>query len=338
MLPELFLAKNLNGIIGFMNKQLKNAYLICMLLLITITISACAGETTIQLPESVNTPELATVTPKIVPTQTFTATLTPTPLQTATQLPSPTSTPRSHSVKLGETLGGIALVYNVSLDSIMSINPEVNPNTMTVGMTILIPAETQIPGNQTPFPTPIAMPVTDLNCLADTVKGVWCFGLIENITESILESVVVNVNLADQQATSLYTQKALLPLNVLFPDERLPFAAYFSPEMPDPFQFSAQFSSSIPLDVAVNQYQRVEILDQQFTLDDPGTTRVTGSFELAKNTSQIWVVAIALNESGEIIGLRKWESKEPGTGTFDFNLYAVSGQIADVQVFAEAQP
>jgi LysM repeat protein len=328
----------LKGIIGFMNKQLQNAYLVGIFLLISITLSACAGETTIQLPESVNTPIFATATPKIAPTQTLTATLTPTPIQTATQLPSPTSTPRSHSVKLGETLGGIALIYNVSLDGILSINPEVNPNAMTVGMTILIPAGTQIPGNQTSFPTPIAMPISDLNCLADSAKGVWCFGLIENITDEILESVVVNVNLADQQATALFSQKALLPLNVLFPDEKLPFAAYFSPEMPDPFQFSAQFTSSIPLDVAVNQYQRVEILDQQFTINDPSTTRVSGSFELPENTTQIWVVAIALNESGNIIGLRKWESTEPETGVFEFNLYAVSGQIAEVLVYAEAQP
>ena len=321
-----------------MNKQFQNTYLICILLLITITLSSCVGETTIQLPESVNTPILATSTLKIVATQTFTATLTPTPVHTATQLPSPTSTPRSHSVKLGETLGGIALIYNVSLDGILSINPEVNPNAMTVGMTILIPAATQIPGNQTPFPTPISMPVTDLNCLADSAKGVWCFGLIENITESILESVVVNVNLADQQATALFSQNSLLPLNVLFPDEKLPFAVYFSPEMPEPFQFSAQFSSSIPLDVAVNQYQRVEIRDQQFTMNDPSIARVSGNFELPENTSQIWVVAIALNDSSEIIGLRKWESTEPESGVFEFNLYAVSGQIAEVQVFAEAQP
>jgi LysM repeat protein len=321
-----------------MIKQFQKAYLIGILLLKSISLTACVGEIAIQLPESVNTPILASATPKTIATQTFTATLSPTPLQTATQLPSPTSTPRSHSVKLGETLGGIALIYNVSLDSILSINPEVNPYAMTVGMTILIPAGTQIPGNQTPFPTPIAMPVTDLNCLADSVKGVWCFGLIENITESILESVVVNVNLADQQATALFSQKALLPLNIIFPDEKLPFAAYFSPEMPDPFQFSAQFSSSIPLDVAVNQYQHVEIRDQQMTMDNSNTARVSGSFELPENVSQIWVVAIALNDSGEIIGLRKWESTEPESGVFEFNLYAVSGQIAEVLVYAEAQP
>ncbi|MCK7510787.1 MAG: LysM peptidoglycan-binding domain-containing protein [Desulfobacterales bacterium] len=159
---KIFLTKCLKGIIGFMNKQLQNAYLVGIFLLISITLSACAGETTIQLPESVNAPIFATATPKIAPTQTLTATLTPTPIQTATQLPSPTSTPRSHSVKLGETLGGIALIYNVSLDGILSINPEVNPNAMTVGMTILIPAGTQIPGNRDSFPTPIAMPITDL--------------------------------------------------------------------------------------------------------------------------------------------------------------------------------
>ena len=136
---------------------------------------------------------------------------------------------------------------------------------MTVGMTILIPAETQVPGNQTPFPTAITLPVTGLNCLPDAEKGIWCFGFIQNITETIMESVIVSVNLADQQASSVHSQKAVVPLNVIFPEEKIPFSVYFSPEMPNPFQSSAQFSSSIPLDADVNQFKRIEITGLQFT-------------------------------------------------------------------------
>ena len=65
---------------------------------------------------------------------------------------------------------------------------------------------------------------------------------------------------------------------------------------------------------------------------------MTGNFQLPEDASTVWVVAFALNDSGEIIGLRRWESSDPNPGSFEIDLYAVAGQIASVQVFAEALP
>ena len=306
--------------------------------LIIFLISSCSLQSQIQIPDSVNTPVLSTATLKPTSTPSPTRTLFPTTALSSTPLPSPTSTPRSHEVKLGETLLGIAFQYNVSLDSIKKINPDVDPNSMKVGMTILIPAETVVPGNETPFPTAITLPITSLNCLPDSIKGVWCFGWVENITQSIMESVKVNVNLADDKATNVFSQSVVLPLNSLFPQEKLPFAVYFQPEMPDPFQTSAQFSSSIPLDPELNQYRRIDLEDIVFSISTPLVASVSGKYQLPENTSQIWIVAIGLNDSGEIIGLRRWQSKDSGSGEFKFSVYAVSGEITDVLVFAEAQP
>lgn len=309
-----------------------------MTILIMLLISSCSGQSQIQIPDSVNTPVLTTATLKPSSTPSPTQTLFPTAALSSTPLPSPTPTPQAHEVKLGETLLGIAFQYNVSLESIKKINPDVDPNSMKVGMTILIPAETVTPGNETPFPTAITLPITRLNCLKDSNKGVWCFGWIQNITQSIMESVKVNVNLADEKATNVFSQSAVLPLNILFPQEKLPFAVYFQPEMPDPFQTSAQFSSSIPLDPEINLYHRTELVDVNFSISTPLVANVSGKYQVPEDTSQIWIVAIVLNDSGEIIGLRRWQTNSSGSGEFKFSVYAVSGEIADVLVFAEAQP
>ena len=328
----------LKGIIELMKNFSQMQIRTVLLILVLFLISSCSGQSQIQIPESVNTPFLTTATlkPSVTPSPTLTA--IPTTVLSSTPLPSPTSTPRSHEVKLGETLLGIALQYNVSLDGIRKFNPDVDPNSMKVGMTILIPAETVMPGKETPFPTAITLPITNLNCLTDSNKGVWCFGWIQNITQSIMESVKVNVNLADEKATTVFSQSAVLPLNILFPQEKLPFAVYFQPEMPNPFQTSAQFSSSIPLAPEINQYQRTELNDVIFSISTPLVASVSGRYQLPENSSQIWIVALVLNDSGEIIGLRRWQSNDSGSGEFNFNVYAVSGEIADVLVFAEAQP
>jgi len=330
--------KFLKGIIELMKNISQIQIRTVLVFLFMFLISSCSGQSQIQIPDSVNTPVLTTATLK--PSQTPFPTFTPiaTARISSTPLPSPTSTPRSHEVKLGETLLGIAFQYNVSLDSIKKINPDVDPNSMKVGMKILIPAETVMPGNETPFPTAITLPITSLNCLTDSFKGVWCFGWIQNITQSIMESVKVNVNLADEKATSVFSQNAVIPLNALFPEEKLPFAVYFQPEIPDPFQTSAQFSSSIPLDADLNQYRRIELADFNFSISTPLVASVSGRYQLPENTSQIWIVAVVLNDSDEIIGLRRWESNGSESGEFKFSVYAVSGEIADVLVFAEAQP
>jgi LysM repeat protein len=307
-------------------------------LLILFILTACDPGTQIQLPDSVRTPILATLTLSPSATGSLTPTLASTPAQTATPLPLPTSTPRSHEVKLGETLLGIALQYNVALESIRSINPNIDAYSMKVGDIVLIPAETLAPSNKTPVPTAITLPVSDLNCLADTQQGVWCLGWVQNNTGMMMESVMVTVNLADQQATNVYSKNTALPLNVLQADARLPFAVYFEPPMPLPFQSSVQFSSSIPLDNDINQYRQVNLEDLDFNLTSPQVAKISGMYQLPENTSQVWIIAAALDQSGKLIGLRRWQSSDPSSAAFEFSVYAVSGEIADVQAFAEAQP
>ncbi len=301
-----------------------------------VLLTACSENTLIQLPESLNTPLLPTNTR--IPSPTPTVTLRPTRAISATPLPSPTSTPRSHLVKLGETLGGIAWSYGVSLEKILELNPDVNPNAMKVGITILIPAETKTPANQTPQPTPMNLMVKELNCLPDAIEGIWCFGWVENNTQDVLESAIVNVNVADQVATNVYAESAVLPLNMILPAETLPFAVYFDPPMPNPFQSSAQFLSAIPLNVAQNQYSRLTLKDETVKIIEGSQAKIHGTYQLANGFSEIWIVAVAENANHEIIGLRRWQSSPSDDGVFEMSVFAVQGQISSIFLFAEAQP
>jgi LysM repeat protein len=73
----------------------------------------------------------------------------------ATGLPSPaafspaTVTPATHVVQSGETLGGIAQRYNVSIEALMAANNLSDPNVLHVGQTLVIP-------NSGYAPTPVA--------------------------------------------------------------------------------------------------------------------------------------------------------------------------------------
>ncbi len=154
-----------------------------------ILLTACVPTGQLSMPDSsfTSTPETPTVAPSLTPTITS----TPTSRLTATPLPSPTSTPRVHTIKLGETLLGISWSYNVSLDELKTLNPDVNPNIMVVGTDLLIPVATLPPTNLTPEPTPIQLPLEGLNCLPDANGSAWCFVWVNNTSTESYENVTI---------------------------------------------------------------------------------------------------------------------------------------------------
>ncbi|MBM4423599.1 MAG: LysM peptidoglycan-binding domain-containing protein [Chloroflexi bacterium] len=77
-------------------------------------------------------------------------------------LPSATATPTVYEVKGGDTLGSIALQFDVSVDAIMKANGLDDPNTLSVGQKLVIPVAGFIQPTTTPqsLTNPNATPVT----------------------------------------------------------------------------------------------------------------------------------------------------------------------------------
>lgn len=112
---------------------------------------------------------LSTETP--TPTATFTATATFTPTHTPTETPTPlpptetptataTETPSGPSIYVvqeGDYLSTIAAKFNITLELLLALNPQIDPTTMAirVGDQIIIPA----PDTVLPSPTPIGTDV-----------------------------------------------------------------------------------------------------------------------------------------------------------------------------------
>lgn len=112
---------------------------------------------------------LSTETP--TPTATFTATATFTPTNTPTETPTPlpptetptptaTETPSGPSIYVvqeDDTLIGIAAKFNISLELLLALNPQIDPTTMiiNIGDQIVIPA----PNTELPSPTPLGSDV-----------------------------------------------------------------------------------------------------------------------------------------------------------------------------------
>jgi LysM repeat protein len=326
----------IHGIIPEMKSKSIHQFIIPLM----IFLASCIPSGQLTLPDSAFTS--TPVIPTIAPSPTPTITSTPTPRLTSTPLPSPTSTPRVHTIKSGETLLGIAWFYNVSLDELKAMNQDVNPNIMIVGTDLLIPVATLPPTNLTPEPTPIQLPLEGLNCLPDAEGGVWCFVWVNNTSSEAYENVTIGFNLADLQATQVFSSQGTAPLNILLAGEKIPVALYFPGPVPQPFQKSAQFVSAVPYNPESGRYLPINI---EVTSDNPALedqlVSIKGIFTLDEPASNVAIVVVALDEQGNLVGLRRWQStlSEPTKeGAFQIDLAAMSGKIVEYLLFAEAQP
>jgi LysM repeat protein len=281
-----------------------------------------------------------------------------------TSLPSPTPTPRTHIVKKGEDMGGIAFLYHVSLEALMAANPTVKPNLMSVGTSLIIPpSKTQIPGAKaTPFagtepqtPTPIAVQSGKLNCTSAEDGGIWCFLPVSHTQSFALEGLSAIFRLAGTalQSTGAQTvleQTAFLPLDTLPAGVSLPLVAYFPPNqaarLSPPYQFSSETLSALP-SANDGRYLPTNVKNSQVMIAENGlSAAISANLVLTGSgkANRVWVVAVAYDDEGNVTGVRRWEKQDarPLEGgqalTISMNVYSVSAKIARVDLVAESRP
>jgi len=78
---------------------------------------------------------------------TATPSPTPAPSRSIEPTPTPAPTPTTYVIRAGDTLSKIATEHGLSLDQLLVANPDItDPNLITEGQQIIIPAPTPEPG------------------------------------------------------------------------------------------------------------------------------------------------------------------------------------------------
>jgi len=127
--------------------------------------------------------------------------LTPAPTNT----PAPTPTPAVHIVQPGDTLLGIALQYNVTLEELYQVNGVLKPELLQIGQSIVIPVPGSVgkpAGDNTgaviaPTQPPQPVQVEHAARYQTPVGSSWVLGEVFNSTDQPIENVQVRVALLD---------------------------------------------------------------------------------------------------------------------------------------------
>ena len=313
-------------------------YLASFLYLLT----ACASQQTQSAPSSVDLIPFLTSTQS--PTSLVGAMQTPEGLVTA-NAPLPSPTPFTYTVQKGDTISSIAVKFGVSMDDLQAANPEISPNAMSVGQVLKIPSNPENPSGE---PTSTAVPFTiqQIECYPIADKGMWCFVLAHNDFSDFMENLSAQVTLVDADNTTIASQTALLPLNILAPGTSLPLVVFFPPEIPFDAKPQVQVLTAIRLLPNDERYLPATINNTLVQVNADGRSAYASGVVLlpggAKAATQVWVAGTAYDEAGHVVGVRRWESKASlsagGNLPFEFTVSSIGGTIARVEFAVEARP
>jgi hypothetical protein len=252
-------------------------------------------------------------------------------------------------VEKGQDLFGIAWIYRVELEDLLAANPEVNPNFLSIGAKLSIPASNiPLPSSEAPSPTPVPLQIGELNCTGTPEGGAWCFLPVFNPQDHALENVSAIIRLADREAVTILPQTAYLPLDVLPQAATLPLVAYFAPPLPDPFVYSAELVSALPHPGDDGRYLAAVVEDVQVEIAENGLSAsvdcVVRLEDENASAQTVRVAAVAFDARGNVAGVRRWEAgagqaltgEQPAA--VQLQIYSVDERITRVEVLAETRP
>jgi LysM repeat protein len=267
------------------------------------------------------------------------------PTVPATIQPGPTATPFKHVVAEDETLLGIAALYGISLDSLMAVNPGLNPFVLSIGQELLIPGPEGTPiGALIPTATPIPLTLQPAACYPRPSGGVWCIAGIHNPTSHDLENLVAEFRRTDAAGEVLASARVFLPLNRLPSGSTIPVVASFPDDVSDDHPVSLLVLSVIAARDVETRYTVPTIVRETDERQDGGLSwRLAGTIEADRavpEANRTLLLATAFDDSGQAVGYAVWEAEpalEPGeVRPFDVRVFSLGPEIARVELMAES--
>ncbi len=261
-----------------------------------------------------------------------------------TDIPVPTPTPFVYAVVENDTLIGIAFRHSVTLENLIAANPGLDPNFLTIGLTLTVPIEGVVSA-ALPTPTPIPIVLQEPVCYPLADGGLQCLVVVENDENFAVENVVVLVSLLSPDAET-QSQTAYAPLNILPEGQKAAVSATFDPPLPTEYQSQASLLSVIPISVDDQRYLKTEIQMKSIEISEDGQqASVSGLVTFLgdqADATTVWVAVYAYDAKNNIVGIRKWMADDivlsDSQVIFDVLVYSLGFPIDYVEVLTEARP
>ena len=170
--------------------------------------------------------------------------------------------------------------------------------------------------------------------------------LVYNDTQAIIENLSAQVTLLDSDNQTQTSALATSPLDILPVNSSLPLMVFFPPVLPADIHPQVQLLTGISLNPEDKRYLPATVNNTLTQMDSSGrNAQVSGLVFLPEDSQParlVWVVAVAYDESGRVVGARRWESTDgiipDGSLQFAFEVSSLAGEIEKVEFVAEIRP
>lgn len=291
---------------------------------------------------------ISLATPTVLPTLAPQI-LTPAPTNT----PAPTPTPAVHIVQPGDTLLGIALQYDVTLEELYQVNGVLKPELLQIGQSIVIPVPGSVgkPASDNsgaviaPTQPPLPVQVEHAARYQTPVGSSWVLGEVFNSTDQPIENVQVRVALLDAAGQEVDSATPFLALDAVPAGSRAPFSVLFSAPPNDVIDFTAYV---VRADQAYNyesRYTPLQVTEVQ-TRSAGSQVGVSGKVSNigGNNAVGAHVVITLYDAQGRVTGFRLFTLPDDqlaagGSTTFDVLVSPdpSAPQVANSSVSAQAR-
>lgn len=314
-------------------------------LLLVLTLTSCANNTTTLTP-AVPTAAIE-LTRYATDTLTPTVTSTPANAPTATLAPTQTPTPRAYSIKNGDTMSVIAFRNGLTLEELKAANPGVDPYTLSVGMTLYIPAPSHVSATaQAPTPTAVALTAGSVNCLTTATGGEYCFAMVNNEQEFEVGNISAEFRLTNAVNGEVLTRPATLPAARIGAGSSIVLFAFFAPPVFSNPKASLLVLTASEAGSGSSNSPVVSLVEPSINIAADGNSAlVSGQAGVdagSVDAGMVWVTAAAFEASGAVIGVRRVELadgvKAGSAVPFEMIVYSLGGKIDRVELYIDAIP
>lgn len=277
----------------------------------------------------------------LVPYQTSTLEIQPTLTPEITQTPAPTPTIQIYIIQENDNLTSIAQKFSISLEAILSANPDLIPEALVIGETISIPSKDTRSGLGVSS-TLVPLEIGQGNCYV-SVDGTTCILIVRNPGQQDITNLMIEITLLDNDLNDLVSQDETIPIDILPAGTALPIAARFANVSGNSTRW--QLLSASVIDRTKTKYQILAPDNLRIVKTWDGmSANVSGSVNLPDTikTGTIKILAIPKDRNGLFIGFNRkdFDIKEGSDPSFKFELSAYSpGSVIDnIDVIIEYSP
>jgi hypothetical protein len=154
-----------------------------------------------------------------------------------------------HVLQSSETIYSLAATYNLTVNEILNVNPQITPRALSIGTEIKIPyigtPTAEASAIDSVISAPLALNVSKPDCYGTAEGGLWCLAIVQNPLAESADGITLTFTLKDGKGQTVSEQSVPALLNLLAADDKLPVAAYFSPDVPADYQMDVALKTAL---------------------------------------------------------------------------------------------